>query len=310
MHLLQTPAWGELKAAFGWSVDRIQTHGHHVQVLMRRFPLGLTLAYVPKASYGEEFQKLLPKIEDLCLKRNVFALKIEPDALDDDALSKELLANGFLPSPHTIQPRRSLIIDLRGSEAEILARMHQKTRYNIRLAGRKGVSVRPWQDLAAFGRMMNETADRAQFGSHVPSYYQKAYALFHPDGDCELLVAEFDDRPLAAIMIFSHGERAYYFYGASTTHERNRMPTYLLQWEAIRWARRKGCVSYDLWGVPDFEGDVLEEQFTHRIDGLWGVYRFKRGFGGQLVRSAGAWDRPYNRPIYTLYRMWTNRQRD
>ena len=310
MHLLQTPAWGDLKAAFGWSVDRIQKQEHIVQVLVRRFPFGLALAYVPKASFGTDFLELLPTLDELCRKRKAFALKIEPDAIEDDALSEKLIAHGFHPSPHTIQPRRTLIIDLRGSEDEILARMHQKTRYNIRLAGRKGVTVRPWQDLETFGQMMLDTAERERFGSHVPSYYEKAHSLFHTKGACELLVAEFDDRPLAALMVFAHGERAFYFYGASTTHERNRMPTYLLQWEAIRWARQAGCTSYDLWGVPDFERDILEDQFIKRNDGLWGVYRFKRGFGGRLVRSAGAWDRPFNRILYTLYRMWTARQGD
>jgi hypothetical protein len=147
-----------------------------------------------------------------------------------------------------------------------------------------------------------ETARRDGFGAHTVGYYRRAYDLFHTRGGCELLVAEYESRPLAAIMVFTQGTRAWYFYGASTPHERNRMPTYLLQWEAMRWAKSRGCTQYDLWGVPDADRDQLEAQFVSRTDGLWGVYRFKRGFGGALVRWAGAWDRPYVRPLCALYR--------
>ncbi len=309
MHLLQTAAWGDLKAAFGWSVERIQEQDRSLQVLLRRFPLGLTLAYIPKGPGPGELQDLLPALDDLCRHQRAFALKVEPDTPEDPKLSADLAAQGFLPSAHEIQPRRTLVVDLRGSEEDILGRMHQKTRYNIRLASRKGVSVHPWQDLDAFGRMMLETADRDRFGAHVPSYYRKAYDLFHPAGACELFVAEFEGDPLASLMVFAHGERAWYLYGASTAKERNRMPTYLLQWEAMLWARRNGCTSYDLWGVPDADSDTLEAQFTKRSDGLWGIYRFKRGFGGQLVRSIGTWDRPYKHPIYQLYRLSTTLRR-
>jgi peptidoglycan pentaglycine glycine transferase (the first glycine) len=101
--------------------------------------------------------------------------------------------------------------------------------------------------------------------------------------------------------------RAYYFYGASANEERERMPTYLLQWEAIRWARAHGCIEYDLWGVPDADEETLEANFTHLSEGLWGVYRFKRGFGGELRRSPGAWDRVYQPVMYAFYKWWTNR---
>jgi lipid II:glycine glycyltransferase (peptidoglycan interpeptide bridge formation enzyme) len=102
-------------------------------------------------------------------------------------------------------------------------------------------------------------------------------------------------------MVFTHGKRAYYMYGASTDEERNRMPTYLLQWEAMRWARAKGAEEYDLWGVPDEDEAILEANFESRHDGLWGVYRFKRGFGGAVKRSQQAVDRIYNPLLYRLY---------
>jgi lipid II:glycine glycyltransferase (peptidoglycan interpeptide bridge formation enzyme) len=109
-------------------------------------------------------------------------------------------------------------------------------------------------------------------------------------------------------MVFAFGQRAWYFYGASSSQERNRMPAYLLQWNAILWARQRGCFQYDLWGVPDQEEETLEAHFEEKQEGLWGVYRFKRGFGGQLKRSVGAWDRVYLPAFYYLYRWWLKRR--
>jgi peptidoglycan pentaglycine glycine transferase (the first glycine) len=301
-HLLQSCDWGELKAAFGWDVVRIQDGPCGAQILFRRLPFGFSLAYIPKGPLGPWLPDFLPAIDKVCQQKRAFALKIEPDEGNNPELAEELQSHGFLPSKHTIQPRRTLVVDLEGEEEELLARMHQKTRYNVRLAERKGVHVSSWQDLEAFGKMMRETAQRDSFGAHMPSYYKCAYDLFHPSGACELFVAEYDGMPLAALMAFTNGSRAWYFYGASTSLERNRMPTYLLQWEAMKWARERGCREYDLWGVPDEEHQILEEEFPKRKDDLWGVYRFKRGFGGNLIRSIGTWDRPYIRPIFHLYR--------
>jgi lipid II:glycine glycyltransferase (peptidoglycan interpeptide bridge formation enzyme) len=150
---------------------------------------------------------------------------------------------------------------------------------------------------------MQQTAARDDFAAHSAEYFAAAYALFKSREMVELFVAELDGEPLAALMVFAHGRRAWYLYGASTDRERNRMPTYLLQWEAMRWAKSRGCDQYDLWGVPDVDLDVLEAEFEKRRRGLWGVYRFKRGFGGKLSRSAGAWDRVYLRPQYAAYRL-------
>jgi lipid II:glycine glycyltransferase (peptidoglycan interpeptide bridge formation enzyme) len=248
---------------------------------------------------------LLPSIDAVCRQRRAFGLIVEPDVEEDAATERALQTHGFDPDLYPIQPRRSLVVGLEGDEDQILGRMHQKTRYNIRLASRKGVRVRPWSDLPGFGRLMRETAARDEFGAHVDAYYDTAFRLFKPAGMVELLVAEFEGEPLAALMVFAFGARAWYLYGASTDRERNRMPTYLLQWEAMRWARDRGCATYDLWGVPDADLAALEAGFESRSDGLWGVYRFKRGFGGRLARSIGAWDRVYIRPIFSAYRLFS-----
>ena len=104
-------------------------------------------------------------------------------------------------------------------------------------------------------------------------------------------------------MAFRQGQDAYYFYGASSNEYRNLMATYLIQWAAIRWAKSQGCTRYDLWGIPDADLTTLEAEFQQRRDGLWGVYRFKRGFGGQVVQSIGAYDYVYSPLLYQLYNL-------
>jgi lipid II:glycine glycyltransferase (peptidoglycan interpeptide bridge formation enzyme) len=309
-HLLQTGEWGELKLAFGWEPVRIWTENLGVQILFRRLPLGFTLAYMPKPvadhaqwTMDDDFWT---EVDAVCKRKQAIFLKIELDLWDSQLPEK--LNRKFETSPHNIQPPRTIIVDLNGSEDDILARMKQKTRYNIRLAGKKGVTVRPWDDIPAFHKMMLVTGGRDGFGVHSLEYYQRAYELFHPSGMCELLVAEYEDVPLAALMVFGRGRRAWYIYGASTDEGRNLMPTYLLQWEAMRWARTKGCREYDLWGVPDADDEALEANFETRRDGLWGVYRFKRGFGGQVRRAAQAVDRVYMPVLYRFYLLWMRRR--
>lgn len=305
-HLLQSTAWGELKSSFGWSVARVVSEGSGAQVLIRRLPLGLRIAYIPKGPVGELSPALSSTLDQLCKDRGAFMLKIEPDRPEGEDLKIELSDKRFQPSHQVIQPRQTMVIDLRGEEDALLSRMNQKTRYNVRLAGRRGVRVEPWGDLAGFGQMMVETGERDSFGIHSRAYYEKAYSAFKAKDECELLVARFEGIPVAAAMIFARGKSAYYLYGASSNLHREHMPTYLLQWEAILWARSKGCTRYDLWGIPDYPLEALEESFTSRSDGLWGVYRFKRGFGGRIYRTIGSWDRPYNRTLYSIYTLFAS----
>jgi len=307
VHLLQTAAWAEFKSRFGWKPRWLVRGGAGAQVLLRGLRAGPQLAYVPKGPVGDWMPHLLPELEQLCREERAFLLRVEPDQEDGDPLETALRDRGFRASPTPVQPRRTIVVSLEGDEAVWLARMNQKTRYNVQLAGRKGVQVRPWTDLAAFGAMMHATGDRQAFGVHHPDYYRQAYEVFHPRRECELFVAEWEGQPLAALMVFARGRRAWYFYGASTEKERARMPAYFLQFEAMRWARGRGCSEYDLWGVPDEDEAALESDFTSRSDGLWGVYRFKRGFGGRLVRTLGAWDRPFSLPLYLAFRVLAGR---
>ncbi|NOH03829.1 MAG: peptidoglycan bridge formation glycyltransferase FemA/FemB family protein [Chloroflexi bacterium] len=326
-HLLQMGEWGELKKDFGWKPVRIISGNAGIQILFRRLPLGFTIGYVPKVS-GEQLSvssdqlsvisdqssvisdqlsvisgQLWREVDSVCKKNRAIFLKVEPDAWEDSSTVDQLRITNYQlrTSPHNIQPPRTIILDITKTEEEILAGMKQKTRYNIRLAEKKGVTVRAWDDIAAFHEMMTVTGGRDGFGVHSREYYQCAYELFHSGGTCELLLAEYEGKPLASLMVFANGRRAWYVYGASNNEERNRMPAYLIQWEAIRWAKARGCEEYDLWGVPDEDEQTLEAQFENRSDGLWGVYRFKRGFGGQLKRAAQALDRVYNPLLYWAY---------
>ena len=306
-HVLQTPAWGELKAGFGWTPMRVQAGTAGAQILFRKLPLGLTVGYIPKGPVGSGWGEIWPEVEQVCRKQHAIFLKVEPDIWEGQPISDSDLVSGAMPA-QPIQPRRTVEIDLAGGPDEWLARMKQKTRYNVRLAEKKEVVVRENVDIASFYRLMQETGQRDQFGVHSLAYYQRAYDLFSPEGTCALLTAEYAGQPLATVMVFAQGNRAWYFYGASGNAERNRMPAYLVQFEAMRWAAARGCQVYDLWGIPDMDEQALEEQFTGRDDGLWGVYRFKRGFGGEVRRSIGAWDKIYQPLWYKAYQVYSRRR--
>ncbi|MGD8996700.1 MAG: peptidoglycan bridge formation glycyltransferase FemA/FemB family protein [Anaerolineae bacterium] len=313
-HILQTSPWGALKAQFGWYHTRVGLERGEglvagAQILLRRLPGGLgRLAYVPKGPLVDwaqegQIEQLLPALDQAARSHGAIALTVEPDLPDEPAHAERLRAMGFRASSFPpVQPRHTLIIDITADEDDILLAMKSKTRYNIRLAGRRGVTVRQGSeaDTSTFNALLAATAARAEFGIHKPAYYEEAYWLFVPRGWARLLLAEVGGDPVAGLMVFALPPRSWYFYGASTSAHREKMPTYLLQWEAIRWARSIGCATYDLWGIPDEDQETLEDQFTERSDGLWGVYRFKRGFGGQFVRATGAWDRVYAPLRYQL----------
>ncbi len=316
--LLQTTHWARLKGRFGWRSHRVwlRQDGRLVagaQVLYRSLAFGaVKIGYIPHGPLlnwenDEQVEVMFNQIDHAAYQHRAGLLKLEPllwqDEFGQTAWEALCQRHGCRTDTDTIQPPRTILIDLNRPEEEILAGMKQKTRYNIRLAERKGVQVRQGteRDLPAFNRLMRETGERDQFGIHDSNYYRAAYEIFAPD-HAALLMAEYEDRPLAAIMVFALGDTAAYLYGASSNEERQRMPTYALQWAAMQWARERGCVWYDLWGVPDEDLETLEADFTERSTGLWPVYRFKRGFGGQLRRTVGAADRVYNNLLYRLYR--------
>jgi lipid II:glycine glycyltransferase (peptidoglycan interpeptide bridge formation enzyme) len=325
-HILQTSLWGELKQHFNWRVRRVALVEDGrlragAQLLLRplfpRLQHGPSLAYVPKGplvDWEDPYATavLLSAIHPVARQERTVCLTIEPELPDVRQLNARLRECTFRPSARSIQPRRTIHVDLRPPEEQVLAAMKSKTRYNIRLAQRHNVEVRAAnaEDIATFYRLSQLTARRDEFSIHSHAYYQRVYDLFVPSGLACLLLAEYQGQPLAGLMAFACGRRAWYFYGASSNEERHRMPNYALQWAAMRWAKERGCETYDLWGVPDEEEAVLEREFTERSEGLWGVYRFKRGFGGQVVRYIGTQDYVYRPLFYPLYRralQWRSR---
>jgi peptidoglycan pentaglycine glycine transferase (the first glycine) len=321
-HVLQTARWARLKSDFGWSAQRVVLRTipspdapllGGASILFRKLPWGQAIAYVPKGPAVDwadpaQTRAVLTMARNAAVKGRAALLKIEPDLPSSPVLSAALQELGFRPSPQRVQPLTTVVIDLSGDEAAILGRMKQKWRYNIRLSERKGVTVREGSldDLTAIQRLMDATGERDTFNVHNAAYHRRATELFAPAGLMSWLLAEHEGQMLAAIAVFALGGTAYYMWGASADDGRNVMPNHALQWAAMRWARAKGCVAYDLWGVPDEVGDNPEayaDPESWGEGGLWGVYRFKQGFGGQVVRFAGSWDLPLSKPGYELYKL-------
>jgi lipid II:glycine glycyltransferase (peptidoglycan interpeptide bridge formation enzyme) len=314
-HLLQTSCWGALKRAFGWH-DQIVALAEGDRIvagallLTRRLPLvRASVAYVPRGPVAdwtnqESLAALMEALDAVARANHAILLKLEPDERDTPDMGERLSGLGFRESAQTIQPPRTILVNITGSEDDILARMTQTTRRKVRAGAKKGIVVRRGGagDLDSFNALVAITGGRNRFGVHSADYYRRAYELFAPD-HAALIVASYQGIDLASLIAFALGKTAWYFYGASSNEERERMPTYAIQWEAIRWARERGCTAYDLWGIPDADEATLEAGFQRRSDGLWGVYGFKRGFGGEVVRSVGAWDRVYKPIPYAAYRL-------
>lgn len=314
-HILQRANWGTLKEAFGWDVMRVAlADGENLiagtQIMLRGLPFNLgTMAYLPMGPYAssdDQLERLWKAVDRRLKDEGAAFLKWEPGIFEGGLPDIERW--GFRESPQTIQPPNTILIDISEEDEHILARMSQSTRRKVRLSQRKGVRYyeATIDDIDTFCGMMQTTGERNEFGVHEPDYYRMAYDLFVPDNTAALILAEHEGDPLAGIMVFAQGETAWYLYGASTNNKRNLMATYGVQWAAIQWAKRHGVRHYDMWGIPDEDEATLEDEFQERTDGLWGVYGFKRGWGGEVVRSIGAWDKIYNPLIYTAY--WTAAQ--
>ena len=307
-HPLQTWAWGELKAQTGWQAHPLRVlHAGEVigQTLLLRRRLGpLAIGYVPKGPIldwrqPDHVRAVLSALEQAARRLRMVFVKIDPDVpanTEEERVVQHLLQDmGWCPSPQAIQFRNTVLLDIRGDEEDLLARMKSKWRYNIRLAGRRGVQVRPGgpEDFATFYRLYAETARRDRFLIRPYGYYEPIWRRFVQQGRAILLLAEWQGKPVAGLILFVLGKRAWYMYGASASGPaRKHMPNHLLQWEAIRTARARGCTVYDMWGAPD----VLDPG-----DSMWGVYRFKEGFGGVFQPWIGPWDRPLIPGLYPAY---------
>ncbi len=319
-HILQSWEWGDFKQReTGWLPERLaftDAAGQPVaaaSVLTRRAG-PLRVMYVPKGPAldyrdPDRVRDVLAALETLARRRRVVWLKIDPDVIagtgvpgsdehpaQDDPGGQQVIAllraRGWQFSASQVQFRNTITLDLTPDEETILAAMNQGTRRKVRTGPKKGVTVRTATSPADFQTLYDlyrVTGERQGFLIRPPDYYREAWTRFFEAGLAVAFLAEWEGQPLAGLVLFHFGPKAWYFYGMSANLERERMPTYQLQWEAMRWAKAQGYPTYDFWGAPN--------DFTES-DPMWGVYRFKEGFGGTVVRHIGAWDYV---PIPALY---------
>lgn len=314
---LQTAAWSTAKAKWGWDSKRVAVKRDGIlvagaQVLFRRLPLGRTIAYIPRGPIIPEndpqlLSILLNEVHRVAKAEGALLLTVEPNGAIPTNEVAALEALGFRAVNNTIQPNATIMLDLRPEEKDVLAQMHKKWRYNIRLSARKEVIVRVGNehDIGTFFELTNITGERNEFGTRPLKYYQDVFNAFGENA--RLLIAEYQNQPLASIMVVKTGKVGTYLYGASSNQERNRMPNHALQWAGIQWARNAGCHWYDFWGIPaDVPDNGQVEEFG--TGGLWGVFRFKQGFGGRVVKYPGALDYVYSRLGYFVYQKYQERR--
>lgn len=296
-NLLQSGSWGDLKARYGWRVARLAVGAAGaprggVQVLTRTRqlpPLGpsIGLGYVPRgplAASETDARALMETAITEARRAGASLLRVEPVC----ARHADVLTSlGFRKSDSFVQIPRTAIVDLAATDAELLGSFKAKMRYNIRLAGRRGVEVERDSGEAsidAFYELTTATAVRQGFAVHAASYYRDVARTFGDDAG--LFMARYEGRALAALMVVAFGPVAVYLYGASSDAERGRMAPHAAQWAAMRWARARGCRHYDLWGMADPDDSS---------DPMAGVHRFKLGFNPRPVEYPGAYDLPLQR---------------
>jgi serine/alanine adding enzyme len=326
-HMLQSCGWGELKSRFGWQWRRVAVAGPDgllagAQILMRR-RVGMAVAYVPRGPLfsGDPAadRLLLRALERLARRARAVFLRLEPNVLEnaDDAmqLHSALLLHGMRMA-EPLQPRSSIHLPLAPTPDRLLAAMSKGHRADIKRAAREGVQVRVGEtaaDLDTFYGIMEATSARAAFGIHSKSYYAAMWDIFRADAAALLLIAEHGGAAVATALVAAWAGAGLYLYSGSTAGGLKNGAQHAIQWQALQWARERGCRLYDFWGIPDALGraamttDEAERERLEaeaRNDELFGVYRFKKGFGGQIVRYLPAYDQVF---MPALYRLWQRR---
>lgn len=310
-HFLQTPAWAQVKEAWDWrgilACEKDQIVGA-MSVLIRALPFEFSLMYAPRGPVCDRNDPyimacLLGAADDLAVTVNALEFLTDPDEPDANERFRELMQIwGFREREDAgfdnVQAQHVFRLHLNGkTEDSVFADFCQKTRYNIRLAMRKGVQIRtylgneniPEQELDTFNSIMEETGCRDHFIPRQKEYYRKVFEALGTEA--VLFMAYLKDTPIAGTIGVYSGGKGWYLYGASSNAHRNVMPNYLLQWEMVRMALERHCVFYDFRGVP---GELNED------NPLYGLYRFKKGFGGTYTKFTGLFVKRY-RPLFARY---------
>ncbi len=308
-HLLQSWRWGAFKDQFGWEAERVGVRGRSgiamAQILFRS-KAGVSIGYIPRGpvlpreDHGAA-QELWRQIDRIARDRRALTIILEPDVPLPAGIASE---QRLQKAPAPIQPSRSVKVELVDDE-NLLKRMHQKTRYNVRLAQRRGVTSRlashSEDSVAQFYSLLQDTSNRNDFGIHGIDYYREFMRQF--SSDATIIFAEIEGRAVAGVIAAALGEEAIYMYGGSSTKDRAHGAGFLIQFEAMRWARDRGCLRYDLWGIPHHDPDSTVKENGDSIAGTtgndWrGLYEFKTRFGGEIVAYPEPLEKQY-RPLLT-----------
>ncbi|MDC7233145.1 MAG: peptidoglycan bridge formation glycyltransferase FemA/FemB family protein [Spirochaetales bacterium] len=305
---LQTPFWARQKERFGWKAEAVRwKRGEEkgtLLILIRSLPGGLALAYVPggpDAAAGRENREdfLVDLSRELrgILPLGCFFIRYDLPEFSSGEQAAPAYPESLKKAPLDIQPPDTVVLDLRSGYEALLPGMHKKHRYNIRLAAKKGVTVKKAgrEKLADWYELYRITSERDKIAIHPYKYYERLFELVDAEKEPELVLylAYAEGALLAGIIVLFNGKEVVYLYGASSNEKRNLMPAYALQSAAIQDACKAGAEAYDLFGCPPSADP------EHPMAGL---YRFKTGFGGELRHRPGAWDYPYSRLFYLLYR--------
>jgi lipid II:glycine glycyltransferase (peptidoglycan interpeptide bridge formation enzyme) len=318
---LQSWEWGRFQEESGRKVFRFRLDTEdgrtaaQFNVVFHRLPLAQQYAYVPMGPLvrrdgngKSHFEACIAALSKSVGDSDAIFVRIEPKVLKEgDFVGAAEMERLGLRKVKAVQPADTVIADLTKSEEDLLAAMKQKTRYNVRLATKKGVTVRTAnyenahafrEDCDTFWRLLDETAERDKFHSHDKGYYEKMLDVLSPRKHGGLTVglmfAEYEGEPVASVMLASFGDTVTYLHGASSSAHRNVMAPYLLHWRAMLEAKGRGFTKYDFWGVAP-EGAKANHPWS-------GITRFKTGFGGDRVSYLGAWELPRSRFWYNLYR--------
>jgi len=301
-HFLQSFVWGEFQQAAGREVLRLQVvDGEEVvgqaQGVVTALGFGVSYVYLSGIS-NFEFQILETILKFFNEQSYTFVRMESAEKID--------ISNFQFPISITKnrQPQHTLVLDISKTEEELLAGMHRKTRYNIRLAEKKGVEVRKEKDIDVFWKLNEQTTSRDKFKSHDKIYYAKMLEM----DTCHQLTAYYEGVPVASNICIASGETFTYLHGASGSEHRNVMAPYLLQWEGMKFAKEFGCTQYDFWGIapPREKSESGSVSCSHNLcwdntDTLAGVTRFKAGFGGMPVSYPQAVDIIFSQVRYRLY---------
>ena len=326
-HFLQSWEWGEFKEKYSWKVNRfiwidkregkIFAAAQILERTIRVFRIGskMKILYVPRGPLLIDwnnvslFRTVIEDLKNYAKKQHAIFIKIDPEIIlateeiqmfhvdsqiNGEKIKRRLESDGWHYSHEQIQFKNTAWINLLLTEVDILESMKQKTRYNLHLSERKGVKIHraTQNELPTLYDLYAKTSVRDGFIIRPREYYLSLWQNLFSKNMASGLIAEVDGIPVAGLILFHFARKAWYFYGMSSELHREKMPNYPLQWEAIRLAKKLGCEIYDLWGAPD----QLNED-----DPMWGVYRFKLGLGGKLIKTIGAWDYPVNKIIYNIY---------